>query len=687
MRSSRSTRVRWWCRIACVPVVLSCLHLAGCGDGRPAGILDAEPERPGDAAPGRTSVAGSIGFDGSLASALTLDIGIASALQPGETVFRTDYVTAGVSGLRNVGSGSIALAGVTGPVSRATLYWHGVTNTTDASLGATVAVNGTTVTGEHLGFSADNGWGFANSQAWVADVTALVQATGNGAYVLSDFGGYPTVNPNGASLVVFFADGDPDNDRDVVVFAGNDSNATNPFDGPGWDVMLAGIDYSGGSARLELHVADGQQLLDAALILNGLELEPEGIIFGGFSVPGVGNGPTGNGRLWDIRSWDITAWLVPGANTLHLTAGRHSDLVALVVALVDLPAGAAPDQPPTSNAPPVLDPIGDRTVDEGSLLAFTATASDPDGDALTFSLLGAPPGASIDAATGAFAWTPPDGPATATFHVVVSDGSLTDDEEITVTVHNVAPVVDAGADAMIAAGETFAIAAGFTDAGAGDAPWGWHVDWGDGTDSEGTVFSQASPVTATSGVYAAPGVYTVVVTVTDKDGGAGADQLTLTVQASAAVREACSPGFWGQNGVRRGVWPVGYAPSDRVSEVFDAASGYLGSATLLAALRGYKDVKGRRNTVEGAGEILLRSAAAAVLNEAAFGVGYPAASVAAIRHAVNGAVSGADRRRILELAELLDRWNNNHPADAGTFPGLASTVTLTGGSCPLPRKP
>jgi hypothetical protein len=685
MRSSRSPRGRWWCRIACVPVVLSSLQLAGCGDDRSAGIIDPDPERV-DAPPAGTSLAGSVNYDRSLASAMTLDIGIASALLPRDAVFRTDYVTAGVSGLRNVGSGSITLGGVTGPVSRATLYWHGVTNTTDPSLGETVAVNGTTVTGEHLGFSADNGWGFANSQAWAADVTAIVQATGNGVYVLSDFGGYPTVNPNGASLVVFFADGDPDNDRDVVVFAGNDSNATNPFDSPGWDVMLAGINYTGGSAGLELHVADGQQLLDAALILNGLELEPEGIIFGGFSVPGVGNGPTGNGRLWDIRSWDVTSWLIAGANSLHLTSGRRSDLLALVVVLVDLPAGAAPDQPPSSNAPPVLNPIGDRAVDEGSLLAFTVTASDPDGDPLTFSLLGAPPGASIDAATGAFAWTPPDGPATATFNVVVSDGSLSDDEEITVTVHNVAPAVDAGADATITAGGTFAIAANFTDPGAGDAPWAWHIDWGNGTDSEGTATSQASPVTATSGVYAVPGAYTVVVTVTDKDGGAGGDHLTLTVQATSAVREACSPGFWGQNGVRRGVWPVGYAPSGRVSDVFDAASGYLGSATLLAALQGYKDVKGRRNTVEGAGEILLRSAVAAVLNEAAFGVGYPAASVAAIQHAVNGAVSGADRRRILELADLLDRWNNNLSANAGTFPGLASTVTLTGGSCPLPRK-
>jgi hypothetical protein len=43
------------------------------------------------------------------------------------------------------------------------------------------------------------------------------------------------------------------------------------------------------------------------------------------------------------------------------------------------------------NTPPDLAPIGDRSVNEGNLLTFTATASDDPGDTLTFSLdAGAP---------------------------------------------------------------------------------------------------------------------------------------------------------------------------------------------------------------------------------------------------------------------------------------------------------
>ena len=47
------------------------------------------------------------------------------------------------------------------------------------------------------------------------------------------------------------------------------------------------------------------------------------------------------------------------------------------------------------NRPPVLSPIGAKTVNEGQLLTFTATATDPDGGTLTFSGTNLPTGASL----------------------------------------------------------------------------------------------------------------------------------------------------------------------------------------------------------------------------------------------------------------------------------------------------
>jgi hypothetical protein len=85
---------------------------------------------------------------------------------------------------------------------------------------------------------------------------------------------------------------------------------------------------------------------------------------------------------------------------------------------------------------PVLDPIGNKTVDAGTLLGFTATASDDDPEAtLSFTLSGEPAGATITSG-GVFSWTPTgaQGPGTYTFDVCVSDGALSDCETITVTV-------------------------------------------------------------------------------------------------------------------------------------------------------------------------------------------------------------------------------------------------------------
>jgi PKD repeat protein len=97
------------------------------------------------------------------------------------------------------------------------------------------------------------------------------------------------------------------------------------------------------------------------------------------------------------------------------------------------------------NKAPTVAPIGPKTVNEGVALSFTATATDPDvpANSLTFSLVsGAPATATIDPVTGAFSWTPPNGPATVNITVRATDNgspALYDDETFTVTVNNVAP--------------------------------------------------------------------------------------------------------------------------------------------------------------------------------------------------------------------------------------------------------
>jgi VCBS repeat-containing protein len=58
------------------------------------------------------------------------------------------------------------------------------------------------------------------------------------------------------------------------------------------------------------------------------------------------------------------------------------------------------------NDAPVLAPIGDKEVVEGTTLSFTVSATDPDGDPLTYSAYNLPEGASFNSANQVFTWTP-----------------------------------------------------------------------------------------------------------------------------------------------------------------------------------------------------------------------------------------------------------------------------------------
>ena len=103
-----------------------------------------------------------------------------------------------------------------------------------------------------------------------------------------------------------------------------------------------------------------------------------------------------------------------------------------------------------ANRPPVLTAIEDKSVAESVPLTFQAVATDPDaGQTLTYSLsTDAPPGASIDANSGVFTWTPTEaqGPGAHSFNVRVADNgtpSRITTERITVNVTEVnrAPVL------------------------------------------------------------------------------------------------------------------------------------------------------------------------------------------------------------------------------------------------------
>lgn len=121
--------------------------------------------------------------------------------------------------------------------------------------------------------------------------------------------------------------------------------------------------------------------------------------------------------------------------------------------------------------PPNITPIEDQATDEGQPLQFTVTATDPDSPAssLQFRLeAGAPLGATINATTGDFAWTPTEsqGPGTFSVSVTVTDeAGLTDTETVSITVRevNLPPQLDPIDDRAIDVGQTVMLNATASD--------------------------------------------------------------------------------------------------------------------------------------------------------------------------------------------------------------------------------
>ena len=116
-----------------------------------------------------------------------------------------------------------------------------------------------------------------------------------------------------------------------------------------------------------------------------------------------------------------------------------------------------------------------------------------------------------------------DGPSSHTIRVQATDpGGLTAVSQATVNVLNVAPTVGAPAisPAPSLLNQAATASASFIDPAPNDAPFTCTVDYGDGSGAQaGTV--SGSTCTGPAHAYTAVGSYTVLVSVTDKDGGTG----------------------------------------------------------------------------------------------------------------------------------------------------------------------
>lgn len=182
-----------------------------------------------------------------------------------------------------------------------------------------------------------------------------------------------------------------------------------------------------------------------------------------------------------------------------------------------------------SNVAPTANAGADQAVDEGDLVSFSGTYSDPGtSDTHTFVWDFDDGHSASGSQTPTHAYGD-NGVYAITLTVTDDDGGVATDT-LTITVSNVAPVLDAGDDMSVDEGDMISLSSsGFTDKGTLDIHSAT-IDWGDGHVEAGVVSEGGGSGTVDgSHVYADNGVYTVTVTVTDDDGGVDLDTFTVTV--------------------------------------------------------------------------------------------------------------------------------------------------------------
>ncbi|MEC8444326.1 MAG: Ig-like domain-containing protein [Pseudomonadota bacterium] len=172
------------------------------------------------------------------------------------------------------------------------------------------------------------------------------------------------------------------------------------------------------------------------LTLTASDVEGDSLSWSVTTAATQGSASVSNGAITYVPAADFNG---SDSFTVEVSDGNASDSIT-----VDVTVNAANDAPEiTSTAV--------TSATEGVAYGYTVTASDIDGDALSFALTTAPVGMTIDSVSGAISWTPGSGIASADVTVEVNDGGLTASQSFTIAVTsvNAAPVIDQGASTTL----------------------------------------------------------------------------------------------------------------------------------------------------------------------------------------------------------------------------------------------
>jgi hypothetical protein len=200
---------------------------------------------------------------------------------------------------------------------------------------------------------------------------------------------------------------------------------------------------------------------------------------------------------------------------------------------------------PVNDAPTVTLAADASEIAEGAPLTLQAQAQDADGDQLVYdwtATAGELTGGGADNAL-----VVDDGPASVTVQVFVSDGVSSADATYEVVVKNVAPKVEVQPASGVW-GLPITVTGSATDPSAADTAAGLSPSWAIG--------GAAVAALTASHVFDASGSYPATLTVTDKDGDSGSQEIAVEVQKRGATLsyagDSTAPFGFGSVGARFG---------------------------------------------------------------------------------------------------------------------------------------
>ena len=208
----------------------------------------------------------------------------------------------------------------------------------------------------------------------------------------------------------------------------------------------------------------------------------------------------------------------------------------------------------TFNQPPMADAGGPYVVEEGSVIEMFGSGSDPDGDPLNFSWDLNYDGIFETAGQDIiFSAIGRDGPYHQTIALqVCDDKGACDSDTAGIGILNVPPLANAGPDQIVYRFDAVDLTGSWTDpADILDTPylWTWDLD-GDGVvDSSGS--SSYGDLISENVSFELEGIYTLVFSVMDKDGGTSTDTVEIEVLNRPPV---CNKAFPSKDNI----WPVNH---------------------------------------------------------------------------------------------------------------------------------